>query len=102
MKKDILLKIHELFKKHGTHYYIVITPLYNQMQFDYADMRILRTIFGDNIYDFSGVNEITNNEYNYLDGLHFRPCISKQMIDSILAHPRHKDRAFFIRAQGSV
>jgi hypothetical protein len=72
------------------------------MQFDYADMQILRTIFGNIIYDFSGVNEITNNEYNYLDGMHFRPCISKQMIDSILDHPRANDSAFLVPAQSSV
>ena len=96
-EENILLKIRELFKKHGTNYYIVITPLYDQMQFAYADMQILRTIFGNGIYDFSGVNEITNNEYNYLDGIHFRPCISKQMIDSILAHPRAKGSASLAR-----
>jgi hypothetical protein len=101
-EENILLKIHELFKKHGTNYYIVITPLYDQMQFDNADMQILRTIFGSSIYDFSGVNEITNNEYNYLDGMHFRPCISKQMIDAILANPRAKDRAFLVPAQSGV
>lgn len=101
-EENILLKIHELFKKHNTNYYIVITPLYDQMQFDYADMQILRTIFGNNIYDFSGVNEITNNDYNYLDGIHFRPCISKQMIDSILAHPGARDRSLLVPAQSSL
>jgi hypothetical protein len=101
-EEHILLKIRELFKKHGTNYRIVITPLYDQMQFDYADMQILRTIFGNSIYDFSGVNEITNNEYNYFDGMHFRPCISKQIIDSILAHPHAEDRAFLVPAQSSV
>ena len=101
-EENILLKIHDLFKKHGTNYCIVITPLYDQMQFDYADMHILRTIFGNSIYDFSGVNEITNNEYNYYDGMHFRSCVSKQMIDSILAQPRAKDRPFLAPAQSSV
>ncbi|HMI64802.1 MAG TPA: hypothetical protein VK517_02130 [Cyclobacteriaceae bacterium] len=101
-EENILLKIRELFKKHGTNYYIVITPLYDQMQFDSSDMQILRTIFGNRIYDFSGVNEITNNEYNYFDGIHFRPCISKQMIDSILGHPYAEGRAFLVPAQSSV
>lgn len=101
-EENILLKIREIFKKHDTHYYIVITPLYDQMQFDYADMQVLRTIFGNNIYDFSGVNEITNNEYNYLDGIHFRPCISKQMIDSILANPRTNNDSFLVPARSSV
>src|SRR5258708_35099605 len=101
-EENILLKIHNLFKKHDTNYCIVITPLYDQMQFDFSDMRILRTIFGNCIYDFSGVNEITNNEYNYLDGMHFRPCISKQMIDSILAHPRARNRASLLPAQSSA
>jgi len=101
-EENILLKIQELFRKYNTNYYIVITPLYNQRQFDYADMQILRTIFGNNIYDFSGVNKITNNEYNYLDGMHFRPCVSKQMIDSVLAHPHAEDRAFLVPTQYNV
>jgi hypothetical protein len=86
-EENILLKIKSLFEKHNTNYYIVITPLYDQMQFDYSDMQILHSFFGNRVYDFSGINEITNNEYNYLDGIHFRPCISKQIIDSVLARP---------------
>jgi hypothetical protein len=81
---SILLKIKALLEKHHAKYYVVITPLYDQLKFNEVDIEILTKIYRRHIYEFSGVNEITNNEYNYLDGLHFRPCISKQMIDSIL------------------
>jgi hypothetical protein len=97
-EEKVLLKIKGLLKKHNTNYYIVITPLYDQMKFDCIDMQILGSIFGRNLYDFSGVNEITNNEYNYLDGLHFRPCISKQMIDSILADNSTRQKPFLTDA----
>jgi hypothetical protein len=79
-----LLMIRKILINHNTRYYIVITPLYDQLKFNDSDLELLTGIFGRHIYDFSGINEITNNEYNFLDGLHFRPCISKQMIDSIL------------------
>jgi len=85
---NILSKIKQLFIKHKTHYYVVITPLYDQLKFNDSDLHILREFFGNHLFDFSGVNDITNNEYNYLDGLHFRPCISKQMVDSILDQKR--------------
>jgi len=82
--EDILAKIKQLFVKHHTNYYVVITPLYDQMKFSPRDMQILKKVFDDRLYDFSGHNAITNNEYNYIEGVHFWPYVSKQIIDSIV------------------
>ncbi len=64
--------------------FAVITPLYDQKKFDPADMAILKAAFGQNLYDFSGINGITNDEYNYPDRKHFRSYISKMIVDSIV------------------
>lgn len=84
-EKEILLKIQKNLDKHSTDYYIIITPLYDQQKFSLADSQILKDIFGEKVYDFSGINSITNNLYNYPDRNHFQDYISKIMIDSIFS-----------------
>jgi len=80
----ILNEIKEIFDKHSTNFYIVITPLYDQRKFSQKDQVILKNIFGSRLYDFSGINDITNDKYNFPDRKHFQPYISKAIIDSIL------------------
>lgn len=81
----ILLKIKSLLEKHQTKYYIVITPLYDQLKFDTTDLKAIKDVLGvKNVYDFSGRNMFTKNEFNYPDRHHFLPYISKTIADSIL------------------
>jgi hypothetical protein len=88
-EKEILSKIKEILVKHSTDYYVVITPLYDQTKFSPQDHAILMQVFGDRLFDFSGINSFTNNKYNFLsDRTHFQPYISKYMIDSILTLTR--------------
>lgn len=81
---DILINIKKLLKKHNSNYYVIITPLYDQLKFNNSDSKILNQIFESRIYDFSGINSITSNEYNYPDVKHFIPSISKSILDSII------------------
>ena len=83
-EKAIMKKIRQLFNKHDTKYYIIITPLYDQMKFNSSDMQAIQESFGERVFDFSGVNKITSNEYNYHDLKHFQPYVSKNIVDSIL------------------
>lgn len=85
-EKLLLLKLKDLFNKHSTNYYLVITPLYDQYKFNINDQDLVNKMFGDRVYDFSGINWMTSNEYNYPDRKHFQPYISKYMIDSIIKH----------------
>jgi hypothetical protein len=82
----ILDKILALLHKHKAHYYVVLTPLYDQLKFSEKDSQILKTEFGNNLYDYSGINSITNDESNYPDKRHFLPYISKVMVDHILSN----------------
>ncbi|MFB9054506.1 hypothetical protein ACFFVB_15560 [Formosa undariae] len=84
IEKKYLEKIAELFKKHNTNYYIVVTPLYDQYKFHKDDLTILNTIFPDRVFDFSGINSFTIDPYNFPDRKHFQPYISKKILDSIV------------------
>jgi hypothetical protein len=90
-EKDILYNLMNLLKKHGTNYYAVITPLYDQYKFSHEDLAILKDVFGDRLHDFSGINQFTIHEYNYPDGKHFQPYISKCIIDSIMEPKEDKE-----------
>ena len=84
-EEKLLEKIKILFDKHKTKYYIVITPIYDMAKFEESDLKILKDIFGDNLYDFSGENKYTLDEYNYNDMSHFQYYITKEIIDSVVA-----------------
>lgn len=78
-------KIVKIVQRHKSNLYVIITPLYDQLKFNPTDIDILQKAFGKNFHDFSGINSITNNEYNYkADRKHFREVVSKQIIDSLL------------------
>jgi len=74
LKLSYLLKIKELLKKHQTNYKIVIAPLYDQVKLNPYDKALLDGVFGAaNVYDYSGINNITANKYNYgKDVVHYR------------------------------
>ncbi len=83
-EEDLLMKMKALLEKHKSKYYIVITPLADQLKFNPADMEIIKKIFGDHVYDFSGINKYTTNKNNYPDKIHFDPYISKEIADSVI------------------
>ncbi len=79
-----LKNISAILKKHNTSYIIIINALYDQVKLNPGDMDILYSIFDrKNIYDFSGINEITTNKYNYYESDHFRREIASKILDSI-------------------
>lgn len=89
-EENSLIQIEKLFRKHATNYFVVITPLYDQLKFSKNDNEILTKIFGNRLFDFSGINEYTKNEYNYPDRIHFQSYVSKCIIDSIIKQERSK------------
>jgi hypothetical protein len=86
----MLQTISSVFKKHNAKAAIIISPLYDQLKFNRKDIRILGTVFGnDNIFDFSGKNEITDNMYNYCDdALHYRSRTGNRILSFICSPPQ--------------
>jgi len=76
--------IKRILDENHTTYRIVINPLYDQVKFNEADLQMLYSIFGrKNVFDFSGINEITSDKYNYYEASHYRPFVANRIMDSI-------------------
>jgi hypothetical protein len=81
---SMLSEILKIFKKNNTNYKIIISPLYNQIKLNSADLSTLKLIFGnEHVFDFSGINSITNNMYNYYETSHYRPQVSREILNEI-------------------
>jgi hypothetical protein len=76
----------EIFAANNTDYRIVLSPMYDQKKLNAKDMNTLYEVFGkDRIYDFSGINDITQDMYNYFETAHYRPSIAYRIMDSVYA-----------------
>ncbi|MCF8429431.1 MAG: hypothetical protein K9G64_04800 [Bacteroidia bacterium] len=83
-QKFMLKEIYDIFKKHGTNYKIIINPLYNQTKFNEQDLIFLKEIFGkEKVFDFSGINKITNDFNNYYETEHYRPTVALEIMKEI-------------------
>lgn len=84
-EQEILLKkIQSIFKKNKTNYKIIINPLYDQLRLNPKDLKYLRDLFGvENVYDFSGINSITNDYRNYYETSHYRPIVCDSILNII-------------------
>jgi hypothetical protein len=87
-KQEVMLtEISNILRKNNTSYKIIINPLYDQKKLNIEDLSILNALFGkENVFDFSGINQITNNLYNYYETSHYRPHVAKKIIDEIYLH----------------
>lgn len=85
-QKKLLVEMKSLFDKHHTDYRIVLSPMYDQKKLNRKDMDYLVSVLGaSHIYDFTGINDITADLYNYYEPEHFRPAIAYRMLDSVYA-----------------
>lgn len=73
----LLVEIFDILKKHNTKYKVVVSPLFDQLKINSADLDVLKRIFGtNNVYDFSGINTYTNDYRNYYENSHYRPLVA--------------------------
>ncbi|MDC7997314.1 hypothetical protein POW22_04700 [Gilvibacter sediminis] len=83
-QKRMLNEIAAIVEKQNTKLRIVISPAYDQKKFNPEDLAFLNETFGtDSVFDFSGINEITQDYRNYYESAHYRPHVAKQIMDSI-------------------
>lgn len=79
-----LMQIRDMLLEHNTDYRIVISPLYDQIALNPQDLIYLKNIFGeDKVFDFSGVNEYTNDVSNYYESSHYRPKLCNVILKHI-------------------
>ncbi len=83
-QNNILKEIKNIFDRHNTDYKIVISPNFEQKKLNLNDMLILYQIFDkQNIYDFSGINSLTNDITNYYDIYHYQPKVADSILRKI-------------------
>ena len=81
---QLLTEISEILKKDKCKIKIVISPLYNQLKLSAKDIKILSNLFGrENVFNFSGINFITNNYQNYYENSHYRPHVAEYIMKEI-------------------
>lgn len=81
-----LAMIKESLKKNNTKFKIVLGPTYDQHYFNQQDLQMLVKYFGkENIYDFSGINEYTENVANYYEIYHYKPTVANDIMNKIYA-----------------
>ena len=82
--RNMLIEIKNIFNELKTDYKIVLSPLYNQKKLDPEDFSLITEIFGsDNVFDYSGINEITNSKYNYYEDSHYRYHVGRKILSEI-------------------
>jgi hypothetical protein len=80
---SMLTDIKDIFEENNTEYRIIIIPIYDQVAYNRHDKSILQNIFGENyVFDFSGINEITQQMSNYYYTFHFKQYIGGRLLDS--------------------
>ena len=88
---QMLNDIRNIFSENSTDFRIIICPSYDQIAFNKKDLAIIQTIFKkENVYDFSGINEITEKKSNFYDETHFKKYVGKELLDTVYSH--HTER----------
>lgn len=83
-QRRILEEIREVLRRHHTSVRVIISPDYNQKELHPDDRKILQGIFGkENVYDFSGINEFTEDYHNYYESGHYRPLLGNQLLERV-------------------
>ena len=81
---ELLDSIRAILARHGTSTQIVVSPLYNQIRLNPADLRCLEQLFGaDHVTDFSGPNAWNSDFHNYYEASHYRPSVAIAVLDSV-------------------
>ena len=87
-QKEVLEEIAGLLRRHHTSVRIIISPDWDQRRFNPADKAEMDSIFGKGVvYDFSGVNEFTEDYHNYYERAHYRPQLSERLLGIIYGKP---------------
>ena len=79
----MLTEVKRILEKNKTSYKVVLSPLYDQIKFNDADLSLLKDLFGSRLYDFSGKNSFTEAKTNYYEAYHFRPNVGDSIFRMI-------------------
>lgn len=87
-------KTHALCEANNINCTFFINPMhivtYSMQDMKAYECFLKKVIEFSDVYDFSGVNEVTTNNFYYYETSHFRPIVGDKMID-ILFHQKQSD-----------
>lgn len=81
-----LRHIKQILDDKGTDYYIILTPAYcyTNPSVNPDDLAMLEEVFDeDRVYDFTGINEMTNDYNNFTDPNHFGQRVGYMIFEKI-------------------
>jgi hypothetical protein len=83
-QKRMLSEISNKLKADNADYKVIINPLYDQLKLNPADAGLLNSIFGkEHVYDFAGINKITEDFRNYYERSHYRPHVARMILSEV-------------------
>ena len=78
----LLSEASSILKKHRVNFRFIISPIYDQVKMNPADLAQLDSLFGaQNVFDFSGRNEFTDPVGNYYENSHYRPEVALRLLE---------------------
>jgi hypothetical protein len=84
VQRQMLNDMVAVFRRRQTDYRVVISPLYDQKHLNPADVQALQQSLGaDHVYDYSGVNALTESTTNYYETSHYRPHVARFIMSQI-------------------
>jgi hypothetical protein len=86
-QRNMLTDINAVFIKNRTNFKIIINPLYDQQKLNEKDILYLASLFGkERVFDFSGINELTDDYSNFYEASHYRPHVAREILQRIYSH----------------
>ena len=83
-QKTLLYSLCKLINNGGTSYKVIVSPLYDQIKLSPKDSLYLSSLFYDDcFFDFSGINEFTEDTLNYYENSHYRPSLCERLLDIV-------------------
>lgn len=79
----MLNEIKRILEKNNTNYKVVLSPLYEQIRYSTSDLQALKSLFNNNLFDFSGKNSFTEYKTNFYEQSHFRPNVADSIFKII-------------------
>lgn len=86
----MLKEIKRILEKNKTNYKIIISPLYEQVKVSPQDMAILKKLYGDHLYDFSGKNFVSETKRNYYEVSHYRPIMGDSLMNLVYKNTAYR------------
>ena len=83
-QRELINRIASILKTSKSNYKVIISPGYDQLKLNRKDYYVLCLVFGeDNVLDFSGKNDITDDYHSFYDISHYRPHIAAAILNSV-------------------